>query len=159
THGISFSGGADDDTFISSNALGSDAFDGGLGVDTVDYHVVSGPVVVNLTAGTATGNAGADSVLNVENVIGTAADDIFTGKAGVANSLTGGDGIDTVNYAGETGGGAVTVNLSSAVYGSLNPGQATDTGNATDTLSGVENVIASNGTYGDTVVLDGDLDS
>src|SRR5262249_48280144 len=106
-HHITFDGGDDDDTFISSNAGGSDSFNGGSGVDTVDYsHVSPGGVTVDLSAGTAT-RAGADSVLNVQNVTGPAqaatitgstSDNTFTGGGG-NDTMHGGSGIDTATFA------------------------------------------------------------
>jgi VCBS repeat-containing protein len=161
THHIDFNGGTGDDTFISSNAGGNDTFDGGGNTgtgDTVDYSHVSIGVSVNLTAGTATGaGAGTDTLSGVENVIGTAQADTFVGASGVANSFIGGDGVDTVNYAAESGSGAIAVNLSSGSFGPGSPaaGHAIDRGGATDTLSGIENVTADNATYGDIVGLDG----
>jgi len=144
THSIVFNGGGGGDTFISSNAAGNDKFNGAGGTDTVDYSSVSSGVTVDLGAGTATG-AGNDLLVAVENVAGTNQADTLTGGEG-ANSLDGNGGVDTVNYALEAGGGAVTVNFATNT--------ATDTYGDTDTLSEIENVTAGSSTS-DTVVLDG----
>ena len=90
-------GGADGDTF-----------DGGIGIDTLTYasYVGSTPadgVTVNLgTNSFSRGDAQGDSLLvpgnsevpgNIENLIGSAGNDVLTGDAG-PNTLTGGDGAD-----------------------------------------------------------------
>ncbi len=84
--GIVFNGGAGSDRFVSSNAGGTDTFNGGAdGVtgDTVDYSAVSGGgVTVNLSAsGVNSTGAGNDTLINVENVIGTNQADTFTGSS------------------------------------------------------------------------------
>ena len=96
------------------------------------------------------GRGGADTIH------GGAGNDALTGNAG-ADTIDGGANTDTVNYSIETGGGAVTVDLSADTFGSVASSHAIDTYGTTDTLSNVENVTAVNGTYGDTVVLDGAL--
>src|SRR5437773_2191969 len=56
-------------------------------------------VTVNLVSTAAQvsgGDAGGDVLLNIENVIGSAFDDVLTGNA-LANVLTGGAGNDTLN--------------------------------------------------------------
>ncbi|MFL9927670.1 hypothetical protein PQR62_25615, partial [Herbaspirillum lusitanum] len=77
-------------------------FDGGAGVDTVSYAKANdgNGVTVNLAAGTGSGGfAAGDTYFNIENVIGTDYNDTFIASA-VANSFTGGLGIDTVDYSG-----------------------------------------------------------
>ena len=117
---------------------GADRFDGGSGIDTVSYEDNTDPTTVALTGGatacpgdglggatplctSANGVGGqGDLIVNdtVENAILGAGDDLFTGSTfnnivwpnGGQNSLTGGGGIDTVNYSrGYTSG--VLVNL------------------------------------------------
>jgi Ca2+-binding RTX toxin-like protein len=176
-HRIVFNGSGGDDTFISGNGGGNDTFNGGANGangDTVDYFNVTNPlgVNVNLATGVATG-AGIDTLSGVENAVGSNQADILIGNAGANylegeggnDTLTGNAGNDTldgcngsgdtVNYAAETGGGAVTVNLSSAAFGLIAAGTAIDTFGNTDTLIDVENVTTANATYGDTVVLNG----
>ncbi|WP_416897927.1 MAG: FecR domain-containing protein [Minwuia sp.] len=114
-------GGAGNDSLIGGNGfdtmiggLGNDTMDGGNGTDTADYTSSVTQVTVDLTAGTATGAAiGTDSLISVERIIGTAAEDavsgsnqaeIFLGAAGNdtlqglggADNLNGGDGNDLI---------------------------------------------------------------
>ncbi|MEX2648191.1 MAG: Ig-like domain-containing protein, partial [Alphaproteobacteria bacterium] len=73
---------------------GNDFLDGGTGNDTASFSGVMGPtgVVVNLAAGTATGE-GNDTLNDIENVVGSDFDDNLTGDAS-GNSLDGGLGND-----------------------------------------------------------------
>lgn len=75
---------------------GSDGLTGGNGTDTASYADSTGGVQVDLTAGTATGAAGNDSVTTTENLIGSPFGDTLTGTA-LANSITGLGGNDTVS--------------------------------------------------------------
>ncbi len=145
----SLDGGSGNDTFIALDGDGNDVIIGGTGTDTVTFAgVTTGGVNANLAAGTATSNAGTDSLSQIENITGTEQDDILSGNSGNNafsggggddfitggtgnDALDGGAGIDTVNYADITTGG-VTVNLTTgAVSGS----------GGTDTVSNFENVI------------------
>lgn len=86
--------------------LGNDIIDGGAGFDTVDYStatltstagitlVLNTSTNATVTAGTA--DVGADTVKNVENVIGTSGADTITGDA-LINVISGGEGNDTIN--------------------------------------------------------------
>ena len=67
---------------------GNDSLDGGAGNDTASYSLAPSAVTVDLDAGTATGGDGSDSLVAIENVIGSADDDTLTGDGG-DNSLTG----------------------------------------------------------------------
>ncbi len=97
-------GGGGDDMLV--GGLGDDVIDGGAGVDTISYAVSTESVVVNLSVTTqqATGVAGRDTVINVENVVGSNYRDTIKGDAGnnVLNggaerdALTGGGGADTI---------------------------------------------------------------
>lgn len=75
--------------------LGDDTLDGGTGTDQVFYHGLAAGVEVDLALGTATGGAGNDTLLNIENVYGSAYDDVISGTAG-DNVLEGSLGNDTV---------------------------------------------------------------
>lgn len=145
---------------------GNDLIDGGSGTDAIDYWSIGSSVTVNLMTGIASGGAGNDTLVSIENLFGTSYGDVFIGNAsanvlngyagndyiegGAGNdSLAGGDGVDTLGYANAAS--AVTVNLTS--------GSATG-GDGTDTISGFENVTGS--AYNDTItgnymnnVLDG----
>jgi Ca2+-binding RTX toxin-like protein/subtilisin-like proprotein convertase family protein len=147
-------GAAGNDTL--SGGLGDDYLNGGAGTDTVTYAGQTDSVTVSLAVTTvqATGVAGNDQILNVENLIGGNGNDTLTGNAG-ANNLNGGSGDDfitggagndtlaggtnsaagdTVNYADAIA--AVTVSL--ALTASQNTGGA-----GRDTLSGFENLVGS----------------
>ena len=147
-------GGAGDD--LLSGELGNDTLDGGTGTDTAVYASATAAVVVSLATGKATGAAGTDTLVSIENVVGGSGADTITGD-GAANflnggagndtlsgglgddlllgglgndTLNGGAGIDTASY--ETATTAVTVNLVT--------GKATG-GAGSDTLTLIENVI------------------
>src|SRR4029453_1338447 len=64
------SGGDGDDNLIDGQVAGNDRFDGGSGVDFADYTFAPSGVVVNLAAGTATGN-GSDTLTGIENLRGS----------------------------------------------------------------------------------------
>ncbi len=66
------------------------ALDGGI--DTLSYGTTSQGVVVDLSAGTATGFA---SITGVDNIVGGAGNDVLTGDAN-ANSISGGGGDDII---------------------------------------------------------------
>ncbi len=77
-----------------------DYFDGRAGSDTISYASAASGVTIDLTdtattGGTSSGGAGADKLLNVENVIGSNFSDSITGSSG-NNTLDGGLGIDTL---------------------------------------------------------------
>jgi Ca2+-binding RTX toxin-like protein len=79
---------------------GYDYVDGGAGIDTVSYAESWDKVTVNLTTGiNQYGEASRDTLINVENLIGSKFDDNITGDAGV-NVLKGGGGDDTLRGAG-----------------------------------------------------------
>ena len=103
-----------------SGGTGDDTLDGGDGCDTADYSTALQGVSAILTGGSATGaDAGTDTLIAIENVIGGAAgdhingdtndnvltgnggDDLLFGFAGV-DTLVGGDGNDTL--VGNAGG-------------------------------------------------------
>ena len=90
TSSVDVRGGDGADRFISGVA--GDMFDGGAGIDTVDYSVFTGGVTVRLDAGTG---AGGDTLANVENAVGTGLDDRLTGSS-AANRLEGGAGDDVL---------------------------------------------------------------
>ena len=89
----SLSGGSGADTLI--GGPGDDRLDGGAANDTVDYSMAAGPVTIDLGLGTATGE-GNDTLISIENVIGSNFSDSITGSA-VANTLNGGGGDDTIH--------------------------------------------------------------
>jgi len=157
-------GGGGNDVLI--GALGNDTIQGGAGddvinagflatlsqaidfndLDVADYAAATSGVVVNLAAGTATGDAsvGSDTLIGVEGVYGTAHNDTLTGSSlffeffrpGAGDdTITGNGGYDRVSYADATS--AIAVDLA----------DGTVTGDASvgsDTLSGIEDVRGTN---------------
>jgi Ca2+-binding RTX toxin-like protein len=178
-------GGAGDDILTGDagndmliGGAGADKLDGGDGIDTASYALSKAGVSVNLTTGEGNGgDAEGDTLIDIENLIGSAGNDIFIGSAG-ANMLNGGAGDDilaghggadhligglngaggdTADYSGSKG--AVTVNLLQqatgidAKTGLLVGGMAQKGGHAEDDkLFGIENVIGS--TSADTITGD-----
>ena len=81
------------DDFL-AGGLGNDTIDGGSGLDYADFAFDAGAVVVDLAAGTATGQ-GVDLLLSIEQVRGSAAADTLRGDGGF-NYLDGFDGDDVL---------------------------------------------------------------
>jgi Ca2+-binding RTX toxin-like protein len=82
------------DTFI--GGTGGDTMDGGSGIDTVDYSTDTTGVVVDLSVnfgGIDGGSSGNDTLISIENVLGTNLNDFFIGTSGnnVLNGLGGND--------------------------------------------------------------------
>ena len=117
------------DTFISSAA--ANRFDGGGGTDTVSYAAASLGVTVDLTGGTAREGNITDTLVSIENAIGSGLNDTFISN-GFANRFDGGNGSDTVSYIFSTR--AMIVDLG---------GQVTWDGAANDTLLSIENATGS----------------
>ncbi|WP_157969676.1 beta strand repeat-containing protein, partial [Pseudomonas huaxiensis] len=101
-------GGAGNDSLYGGNGndlliggLGNDLLDGGAGIDTASYASATSAVTVNLSlAGQQnTIGAGLDTLVSIENLIGSDYNDTLTGDAG-ANRLEGGLGNDTLNGGG-----------------------------------------------------------
>lgn len=88
-------GGAGNDILIGRG--GADSLRGGGGVDTASYVAAAAAVTVKLAAGAATsdGDGSQDTLTSIENVIGSAFDDMLAGD-GAANRLDGGAGRDTL---------------------------------------------------------------
>lgn len=74
---------------------GDDSMDGGDGNDFVAFETASGPVMVDLGMGIASGE-GADTLTSIENAIGSAFDDTLHGTE-KGNRLSGGGGNDAVS--------------------------------------------------------------
>ena len=160
-HGIEFDGEEGDDTFMSSNAGGDDTFDGcdnGPNGDTVDYSAVTGNGVnVDLANEVATG-AGTDTLIDVENVIGTAQidtiegdddDNKVTGNGG-NDDITGGDGDDTAVFSGNRANYRVDLLGNGDIVVIDQRGGAPD---GTDTVRTVENFEFADGTFSAASVL------
>ena len=84
---------------ILTGKRGNDTLDGGthsqFGGDTASYSTATSAVVVSLSAGTATGGDDHDTLIGIENVIGSAHADTLTGDAN-PNVLDGGAGTDNL---------------------------------------------------------------
>lgn len=77
---------------------GNDKLDGGAGIDNVEYQAATAGVTVDLNkqeTAQPTGGAGTDTLVNIENIIGSAFNDTLTGNA-ANNTLNGGSGNDTL---------------------------------------------------------------
>ncbi len=137
-----FNGGGGDDYLrgaagndILLGGQGNDTLDGGADIDTADYsYATTGGAVVNLITakGSVTGETGMDTLVNIENLTGSAFADSLTGD-GNANSLDGGAGNDALS------GGAGNDNLmGGANDDALSGGLGNDTidgGTGIDTLN------------------------
>ncbi|PQM62493.1 MAG: hypothetical protein CML40_01620, partial [Rhodobacteraceae bacterium] len=87
-------GFAGDDTFQAGS--GNDTFDGGADIDTVSYADAGSNVIINLseTLSQATVGDYTDTLINIENVIGSNYNDLIKDSE-ADNILTGGPGKDT----------------------------------------------------------------
>jgi len=150
--GSTLLGEGGDDVFIAG--AGADTLNGGLGVDTVDYSRSIAAITVNLTNGTASGgDAQGDSLLGLENLIGSDYDDILTAgllggtiSGGLGNDtlisgvgadvLDGGAGTNSASYIGSLTGVSVDLRLATAQV---------STGDANgDILANIQNLVGSN---------------
>ncbi len=119
------------DTLI--GGLGDDLLDGGNdgSADTASYATATTSVVVDLTVQDGstdqdTGGAGRDTLLDIENLVGGAADDTLTGND-VNNRLSGGLGKDTL-----TGAAGLDTLLGGSGDDQLNGGLGNDVLNGND---------------------------
>ena len=88
-------GGAGNDTL--AGLAGADTLDGGAGRNTVDYAASPARVLIDLALDTASGgDATFDTLLNMQDIIGSALNDLLQG-GGEANDIRGGDGPDNLN--------------------------------------------------------------
>jgi Ca2+-binding RTX toxin-like protein len=151
------SGGPGNDELLAGG--GPSLFAGGSGTDTVTYFNRPGPVAVSIGGGADDGGLGSgegDNVLpDVENLVGTAHDDVLTGdpSANVIDGLNGADaiaglaGIDTAAYGSTVAApGALpsprTLGVTVGIGGAADDGSADDqSGSLRDAVAGdVENL-------------------
>jgi hypothetical protein len=147
--------GDDDNNNVFKGGAGNDALYGGRGADTADYRSAAGGVVVELWRSLASndGDGGADVVINIENLFGSAFADILTGDNEHDNVLRGGAGNDGL-YGG---GGSDTADYSDApsgMFANLAQFRANSDGwGGFDNLVNIENLIGS--IFGDVMFGDG----
>jgi Ca2+-binding RTX toxin-like protein len=136
---------------------GADLIDGGAGTDTASYVSAAAAVTASLATGAASGGAGADTLVNIENLTGSNYADVLTGDGG-NNSLAGGAGNDTLDGEGgndtlDGGKGTNTATYADAVVAvtvNLSITTAQNTGSeGMDTLKNITNLVGS--AYGDTL--------
>lgn len=135
---------------------GNDTLRGGGGVDLADFQNSGVNVNVNLVTGLANGSDGNDMLFEIENILGGVGSDTLIGnttnndlKGGLGNdSLDGGSGNDTLsggigNDTLRGGAGVDSVDFEAAMA-NLNVNLATGsvTGEGTDVLFDIENIIA-----------------
>lgn len=158
---LSFSPGSGDDEVVGGSSVdrisgdpGADDLDGGGGPQDLLYFTsFSGPVDVNLAAGTATGpTVGTDTVRRVEWTFGTSAADRLVGTNGT-NWLVGGEGRDILDARGgldilEGGPGHDSAGYRRAPAGvrvdlALQDQEQDTRGGGIDTLRGIEGLSGS----------------
>lgn len=110
-------GGGGDDLIVANNV--ANRIEGGAGSDTVSYETATSGVIVYMgTSFTAFGGAAGDKLISIENLVGSAHNDIIVGDwrdnvidggTGGRDVLIGGGGDDTISYANATSG--VGINL------------------------------------------------
>jgi len=147
-------GGSGNDIFIGSSL--NETFDGGTGIDTINYGGQTSPLTINLLAGSANGlGIGTDTLTNIEVVISGSGADTLIGDnkgdslyAGAGNDtvfggsgndlLDGGVGQDILSFANQVSG--VTVSLNGSLAGT-----ATGSTTGTDSLYNFEVVLGGSG--------------
>lgn len=147
-------GGAGDDTL--AGPAGTDLFDGGTGEDTVDYRGADGQVKIDLAdIGANTGEAAGDTLIAIENLIGSRFNDILIGDDGDnrlsdaqgRDRLDGGGGNDYLLGSGDDtlsgGDGDDTLEGGAVVDGGAGNDTAVGTGANLNDMVSVENYILS----------------
>jgi Ca2+-binding RTX toxin-like protein len=146
-------GGAGSEIF--SGGVGDDVLHGGTGDDTADYSEATDGISVDLSRTSLQfigGGQGFDTLIDIENITGSAKNDTIIGSTG-NNTLRGGDGDDTLEGGLgsdrlEGGGGTNTARYSgfSAATVDLSKTGAQDTGGyGSDTLIGIANLEGGSG--------------
>ncbi len=158
----SITGGSRSAFIVSSNlfeqfdgGLGNDTIDGGSGTDRVSYAGANGSVTVTLgegfMAGMATGAAGNDVLINIEQIRGSNFNDVLTGNSGNNafegrggnDMIHGGAGFDTIRF--DQSASAVQVMFSNDVAGEggAYDGGFAGIGGGVDMFTGIESVRGS----------------
>lgn len=134
--------GSDDAPFESLEGRGgNDLIDGGGGIDRADYVGSPSAVTVNLNTGTAQdGWGGVDTLVNIENIRGSAFNDTLTGDAG-NNRLDGSEGADRLFGLGGDDTYVVD-NLGDRVYETPTAGSRVDAGGVDTVLASVDHTLS-----------------
>ena len=140
---------------LEGSSLGNDTLDGGLGSDTASFAAAPSGITISLAlqgVGQFNSGAGTDTLVSIENLVGSSYADILTGDSG-ANVISGGGGNDIIdggdgNDTLDGGSGANTASYASAasaVAVSLGlQGAAQDSqGAGIDTLANIQNLTGS----------------
>jgi Ca2+-binding RTX toxin-like protein len=148
-------GSSSNDAFV--GGAGADVLTGGDGVDGSDYSTSSAGVTIDLQAGTGLGgDAAGDQLSTIENLIGSAFNDLLIGST-LSNRLEGGSGNDTLRggagadvlIGGDGTGDTADYSTSSAgilvQLTAIPNGATTGAGGdaAGDVLNGIEDLIGS----------------
>ncbi|MGF6200135.1 beta strand repeat-containing protein [Pseudomonas laurylsulfatiphila] len=135
--------------------VGNNVLNGGSGVDTASYLYTANAVAVSLavTTSQATGGSGVDTLIAIENLMGSNYNDTLTGNA-AANLLSGGAGNDTLDGGagndvlnGGTGSDGMTGGDGSDIYYVDNASDVVVETNATASTGGSDVVYSSLGAY------------
>jgi Ca2+-binding RTX toxin-like protein len=137
--------GGDD---VLNGRAANDTLDGGAGSDTASYADAAGAVSIDLAAGVASGGAGNDTLIGIENVQGSRFVDTLSGDdgdnlirgMGSADQIAGGLGDDTLD--GGAGKDVVSY-ANTAARVSVDLAKGTAEGEGSDTFVHVESVIGS----------------
>jgi serralysin len=141
-------GGSGNDVLVSNSA--ANVLDGGLGIDAVSYVGASNGVVIDLASKITWDGHVHDTLISIENAIGSSFDDslvgdagnnVLDGGAGGSDYIDGGAGSDTVSYASSLMG--VMIDLGA---------QLTWDGKDHDTLVSIEN--ANGSSFDDQIIGD-----
>ena len=124
---------------VLAGGLGDDVLDGGEGVDTASYATAANGVTVSLATVTPqqTGQ-GLDTLIDIENLVGSASADTLIGNS-AANRIVSGGGADTI-AAGDGADVIVLTNNPASVHG----GRGVDRAIVETALSGVTDDTFSN---------------
>lgn len=108
-------GGAGYDTLI--GGAGNDRLDGGSEIDRALYTDATGPIIVDMKAGTVTGDAsvGTDTLISVEEIRGSSSDDTYKATGFTGGSPTGSFGPTSNEFEGMAGNDTITGNGSTIV--------------------------------------------
>ena len=134
-----------DDTMTGNNL--ANVLNGRSGSDTVKYDYLSGAGIdVNLNENKATdANSIVDTLLSIENIVGSSYDDVFVTKEGTDNKIEAGEGSeingDTIDYS-SNGATKLVLDLSTVDGTGFSSAIISGTTASTDLLKDIENVIA-----------------